>query len=159
MKSATLILKAITITAVPLSTSPFERAVKVFESCGNRYVRNGYTVIDADMEDHVCIRTENGRPTLVAIEVSYRDKGGYAPVEHPVSDDILGRYFVYDAESLTYRRSDKVIPTAFTCRDIREHLYTHGFDIDGIHYVRYKRSAERAVTVVVFSLPSRCMRI
>ena len=37
----------------------FERAVKVFESCGNRYVRNGYTVIDADMEDHVCIRTEN----------------------------------------------------------------------------------------------------
>ena len=119
----------------------FERAVKVFESCGNRYVRNGYTVIDADMEDHVCIRTENGRPTLVAIEVSYRDKGGYAPVEHPVSDDILGRYFVYDAESLTYRRSDKVIPTAFTCQDIREHLYTHGFDIDGIHYVRYKRSA------------------
>lgn len=101
----------------------FERAVKVFESCGNRYVRNGYTVIDADMEDHVCIRTENGRPTLVAIEVSYRDKGGYAPVEHPVSDDILGRYFVYDAESLTYRRSDKVIPTAFTCQDIREHLY------------------------------------
>ena len=48
----------------------FNRAVKVFESCGNRYVRNGYTVIDADMEDHVCIRTENGRSTLVAIEVS-----------------------------------------------------------------------------------------
>jgi len=24
---------------------------------------------------------------------------------------------------------------------IREHLYLHGFDIDGIHYVRYKRSA------------------
>ena len=28
-----------------------------------------------------------------------------------------------------------------TCQEIREHLYTHGFDIDGIHYVRYKRSA------------------
>ena len=35
----------------------------------------------------------------------------------------------------------EVISTAFTCQDIREHLYTHGFDIDGIHYVRYKRSA------------------
>lgn len=119
----------------------FERAVKVFESCGNRYVRNRYTVTDKDMIDHVCIRTENGRPTLVATEVSYRDKGGYAPVEHPVSDDILGRYFVYDAESRTYRRSGKTIPSDVTCQEIREHLYTHGFDIDGIHYVRYKRSA------------------
>ena len=119
----------------------FERAVKVFEFCGNCYVLNGYSVTDEDMEDHVCIRSVNGRPTLVAIEVSYQDKDGYAPVEHPVSDDILGRYFVYDAESLTYRRSDKPIPSEITCQEIREHLYTHGFDIDGVHYVRYKRSA------------------
>ena len=57
----------------------FERAVKVFESCGNRYVRNGYTVTDGDMVDHVCVRIVNGRPTLIAIEVSYKDKDGYAP--------------------------------------------------------------------------------
>ena len=28
-----------------------------------------------------------------------------------------------------------------TWQELREHLYTHGFDIDGVHYVRYKRSA------------------
>ncbi len=56
-------------------------------------------------------------------------------------DALLGKYFKYDPDTRSYKRSDKVIPTAFTCQDIREHLYTHGFDIDGIHYVRYKRSA------------------
>ena len=119
----------------------FERAVKVFESCGKRYVRNGYTVTDADMVDHVCIRTENGRPTLVAIEVSYRDEDGYATVESPVSQELLGKYFKYDAETRSYKRSDKTIPSEITCQEIREYLYTYGFDIDGIHYVRYKRSA------------------
>ena len=28
-----------------------------------------------------------------------------------------------------------------TCQEIREYLYTYGFNIDGVHYVRYKRSA------------------
>ena len=119
----------------------FERAVKVFESCGNRYVRNGYSVTDEDMVDHVCIRSVNGKPTLVAIEVSYKDKDGYAPVEEPISDMLIGKYFEYDAESRVYKRSDKSIPSDITCQEIRKHLYTHGFDIDGVHYVRYKRSA------------------
>ena len=119
----------------------FNRAIKVYESYGNRYVLNGYSVTDADMEDHVCIQSVNGKPTLIAIEVSYKDKDGYAPVEEPLPGALLGKYFKYDAETRSYKRSDKVIPTAFTCQDIREHLYTHGFDIDGIHYVRYKRSA------------------
>ena len=119
----------------------FNCAIKLYESYGNRYVLSGYSVTDADMEDHVCIQSVNGKPTLIAIEVSYKDKDGYAPVEEPISDMLIGKYFEYDAETCSYKRSDKVIPTAFTCQDIREHLYTHGFDIDGIHYVRYKRSA------------------
>ena len=119
----------------------FNRAVKVYESYGNRYVLNGYNVTDEDMEDHVCFCTVGGKPTLIAIDVSYRKDSGYAPVEEPLPDALLGKYFKYDAETRSYKRSDKVIPTAFTCQDIREHLYTHGFDIDGIHYVRYKRSA------------------
>ena len=119
----------------------FNRAVKLYESYGNRYVLNGYRVTDEDMQDHVCVRIVNGRPTLIAIDVSYRENSGYAPVEEPLPDALLGKYFKYDADTRSYKRSDKVIPTAFTCQDIREHLYTHGFDIDGIHYVRYKRSA------------------
>ena len=119
----------------------FNRAVKVFESYGNRYVLNGYRVTDEDMQDHVCVRIVNGIPTLIAIDVSFRENSGYAPVEEPISDAVLGKYFKYDSDTRTYKRSDKTIPTDITCLEIREHLYTHGFDIDGVHYVRYKRSA------------------
>lgn len=119
----------------------FNRAVKVYESYGNRYVLNGYNVTDEDMEDHVCFCTVGGKPTLIAIDVSYREDSGYAPVEEPLPDAILGKYFKYDPDTRSYKRSDKAIPTDVTCQEIREHLYTHGFDIDGIHYVRYKRSA------------------
>ena len=127
--------------AAPLRTFPSTVQFKVYESYGNRYVLNGYSVTDDDMEDHVCVCTVGGKPTLIAIDASYREDSGYAPVEEPLPDAILGKYFKYDPETRSYKRSDKVIPTAFTCQDIREHLYTHGFDIDGIHYVRYKRSA------------------
>ena len=119
----------------------FNRAVKVYEPYGNRYVLNGYKVTDEDMEDHVCFCTVGGKPTLIAIDVSYREDSGYTPVEEPLPDAILGKYFKYDADTRSYKRSDKAIPTDVTCLEIREYLYTHGFDIDGIHYVRYKRSA------------------
>ena len=119
----------------------FNRAIKLYEHYGNRYVLNGYEVTDEDMEDHVCFCMVGGKPTLIAIDVSYREDSGYAPVEEPLPDALLGKYFKYDADTRSYKRSDKVIPTAFTCQEIREYLYTHGFDIDGIHYVRYKRSA------------------
>ena len=119
----------------------FNRAIKLYESYGNRYVLNGYEVTDEDMEDHVCFCMVGNQPTLIAIDVSYREDSGYAPVEEPLPEALLGKYFKYDADTRSYKRSDKVIPTAFTCQDIREYLYTHGFDIDGIHYVRYKRSA------------------
>ncbi len=55
--------------------------------------------------------------------------------------DTLKLAEVYDPYTRSYKRSDKAVPTDVTCREIREHLYTHDFDIDGIHYVRYKRSA------------------
>ncbi len=119
----------------------FNRAVKVFESYGNRYVLTGYRVTDEDMEDHICVRIVNGRPTLIAIDVYFRENSGYTPVKEPISDAILGKYFRYDADTHSYKRSDKAIPTDVTCLEIREHLYEHGFDIDGVHYVRYKRSA------------------
>lgn len=119
----------------------FNRAIKLYESYGNRYVLNGYKVTDEDMEDHVCFCTVSGNPTLIAIDVSYREDSRYAPVEEPLPDALLGKYFKYDPETRSYKRSDKVIPTAFSCQEIREHLYTQGFDIDGVHYVRYKRSA------------------
>ena len=67
----------------------FNRAIKLYESYGNRYVLNGYTVTDEDMQDHVCFCTVGGKPTLIAIDVSYREDSGYAPVEEPLPDAIL----------------------------------------------------------------------
>ena len=93
------------------------------------------------MTDHVCIRTLDGEPMLVAIETPLNQDRHYAPVEQPISAELLGKYFVYDAEKHEYKRSDKEIPSIVKKEKIREHLYLHGFDIDGIHYVRYKRSA------------------
>ena len=119
----------------------FDLAVKQYEQYGRRFVRYGYTVTDADMQDHACVREVDGTPILVALEVPYEKDRSYAPVENPLSAELLGKYFEYDAEKKAYQRSKKDIPSAVKCDAIREHLYTHGFDIDGIHYVRYKRSA------------------
>ena len=119
----------------------FDYAVKEFEQYGRRFVRYGYTVCETDMQDHACVREVGGEPTLIAIEIPYEKDKSYASVEHPLSAELLGKYFEYDAEKKEYKRSKKDIPSAVKCEEIREQLYTHGFDIDGIHYVRYKRSA------------------
>ena len=119
----------------------FDLAVKQYEQYGRRFVRYGYTVLDTDMQDHVCVREFDGKPMLIAIEIPYENDKSYAPVENPLSANLLGKYFEYDAEKKEYKRSKKDIPSAVKCEEIREHLYTHGFNIDGIHYVRYKRSA------------------
>ena len=119
----------------------FDYAIKQYEKQGRRYVLYGQTVTDEDMTDHVCIRTLDGKPTLVAIETPLNQDRHYASVEHPISAELLGKYFVYDAEKREYKRSDKEMPSVVKKEHIREHLYLHGFDIDGIHYVRYKRSA------------------
>ena len=89
------------------------------------------------MTDHVRVRDGE----LIAIEVPYQKDTQYASVQNPISEALLGKYFVYDSEAKAYRRSKAVIPSAVTCKAIREKLYAEGFDIDGIHYVRYKRSA------------------
>lgn len=119
----------------------FDLAVKQYEQYGRRFVRYGHTVTDADMQDHACVREVDGKLILVAIEIPYEKDRSYAPVEKTLPTELLGKYFVYDGEKKAYQRSKKDIPSAVKCDAIREHLYTHGFDIDGIHYVRYKRSA------------------
>ena len=119
----------------------FDYAIKLYERHGRRYVLDGQTVTTEDMTDHVCIRTIDGKPTLVAIETPLNQDKTYAPVEHPISAKLLGKYFVYDAEKREYKRSDKEIPSVVKKEEIRKALYCNGFDIDGVHYVRYKRSA------------------
>jgi len=119
----------------------FNYAVKLFEQYGRRYVRYGYAVTDADMQDHICVREVNGEEILIAIEIPYEKDKNYAPVGNPISADLLGKYFEYNAEEKEYARSEKDIPSAVKTDEIRKTLYSDGFDIDCVHYVRYKRSA------------------
>ena len=66
----------------------FDLAVKLFEQYGRRFVRYGYTVTDADMQDHVCVREVNSEPMLIAIEIPYEKDKIYAPVENPLSAEL-----------------------------------------------------------------------
>ncbi len=119
----------------------FDYAVKLFEQNGNRFIRFGYSVKDGDFHDHICIRKVDGVPTLIAVEIPHYSAKDYAPVENPANASVLGKYFIYDDKAKTYRRSKTTMPTAVKVEQIRDHLYRNGFNIDGIRYVRYKRSA------------------
>ncbi len=119
----------------------FDFAIKEFEKYGRRFVRYGYDVADADMTDHICVRDIDGEPTLIAVEVPYNKDTDYAPVENPIGEELLGKYFAYDSEKRCYCRTGKALETAVKCEDIRAVLYRDGFTVGGIHYVRYKRSA------------------
>lgn len=44
----------------------------------------------------------DGKPTLIAIDVSFRENSGYIPVEKPIAEGILGKYFKYDADMRSY---------------------------------------------------------
>lgn len=115
----------------------FDYAVKQFEQYGRRFVRYGHTVADADMTDHICVRDGE----LIAIEIPYSKDTRYEVVKDPIGADLLGNYFEYDAEAKAYRRSKAAIPSSVTRKAVREKLYADGFTIDGVHYIRYKRSA------------------
>ena len=71
----------------------FNYSVKLYEQQGNRFVRYGYTVTEADMADHVCVKTVDGEDLLVAIDVAYENDKSYTPVEKPIGKEILGKYF------------------------------------------------------------------
>ena len=144
----------------------FKYALKEYYNKGKYlYVKDGYDVSYDDLTDHVCVKDIDGTPTLIAIEVQkdsvakkkkkgkIEHKQKYLPVENPISDDLIGKYFEFDAANRSYRvkhkkknstanRADEtLIPNKKSKAELREWLYTNGFVIDGIRYVRYKRSA------------------
>lgn len=130
----------------------FEYAINEFAKRGNKYIRNGYEDrIDWDnFQDHIYAIEENGVSKLIAIEVPKTTKTGkedkkYKPVENPQTD-LLGDYFFYDEEKQQYLPSKLTNSVAkfetLVKKDaIRNDLYENGFYVDGVHYVRYKRSA------------------
>ena len=137
----------------------FNRAVKVFESYGNRYVLNGYRVTDEEMEDHVCVRIVNGRPTLIAIDVSFRENRDMPPWKNhcrlpysaSTSNTIPTRARTSEA-TRPYPRTSPV--RRFVNTSTSTVLISTEFTTFGTSEAR-----EQAVTVAVCSSPNRCMRI
>lgn len=119
------------------------------------YIKDGYNVDFDDLIDHVCVIEESGDKTLVAIEVANKNEcsaEGYIHVENPIPNELLDDYFTYDSVTHRYLLKEKKkadgkksvedpVTTKTNIYKIRKWLYKNGFDVDGIHYVRYKRSA------------------
>lgn len=91
------------------------------------YVKYGYLLDDVELVDGACVKDGE----LIAIDVT-------CPVEAPLPSDILGRYFWYEAGQYHAKTNIKAVKTV---AELREELYENGFNCDGIHFVRYKRSA------------------
>ena len=106
----------------------FSYSYKEFNKAGkNTYVRAGYAFRDCEIKDGVCV--QNGE--LIAIQTNVE-------IAEPLSQEMLGNYFTF---SDGHYVQVETIPTLMSKSELREYLYEHGFDCDGIHYVRYKRSS------------------
>ena len=112
-----------------------------FVSIGGAYVREGYKISDAFFNCSEIRTAEGGEQVVVAIKT-------HKPLDFPpLPDELLPPYFAYDAKDNCYvRRKDEQDKTvSFDSVEgkfsLREKLYRDGFDCDGVHYVRYKRSA------------------
>ena len=91
------------------------------------YVKFGYNIDELEFQDHICV--VNGELAGIETEV---------PVLQRADNQVLGDFFffqdgVYKAKS--------AIPTLDTVADLRNNLYENGFYMDGVKYVRYKRSS------------------
>lgn len=111
----------------------FEYSVKEFNRVGSRaFVRFGYDYNSLDFVDNLVL---DGRQRLIGIKIG-------EPVENPAPDEVLAPYFKY--ENGCYTTTEKQIKTIKNVADIRKELYEKGFTIDGVKYVRWKRSAGSA---------------
>lgn len=103
------------------SNKPFNKVYK------GLYVKFGYNAVNVEIKDCACVRDG----TLVAIKIG-------EPVEHPLPQDVLGKWFYFDDG--TYHVKDNM-PPLNTVAELREDLYANGFMCDGVKYIRYKRSS------------------
>lgn len=124
----------------------FDYNVKVFNNCGDIFSRYGYqhtykdfpiTTIKEDDKEIKALDTGvvlDGDNNLIGIMLKKR-------VLNPVSEEVLGKYFIYDDKERCYKKSKTKIPThifvygdikmKLDCVKLREHLYNHGIVVNG----------------------------
>lgn len=106
----------------------FKYSVAEFNKAGrNRYIRFGYK--DSDLNFNDCVAIKDGE--LVGIILGQ-------PVEYPVSDEVLGKYFGFEGGVYTLIKTPKTLKST---AELRRTLYNDGFVCNGVRYVRWKRSS------------------
>lgn len=111
----------------------FKFSVKLYNRVSmDTFIRHDVDYRKAEFVD--CVWVENGE--LLGVQTNKE-------VNSPVSDELLGKGFVF--EDGKYKSTDK-FKTIMSATKIREWIYKNGFYMDGIHFVRYKRSAGSART-------------
>ena len=137
----------------------FDHPIKEFEHKRNGIYCDPTKNFDINLlSDHIYVDENNHLVAIEVINQGSRDKKNYEPVKIPRKDvHVLGKCFEYDEETKAYRlvkdaEEDKYtnkkkqaevrIGTKVSTAKIRDNLYREdGFDVDGMTYVRYKRSA------------------
>lgn len=96
----------------------FKYSVAEFNKAGrNRYIRFGYK--DSDLNFNDCVAIKDGE--LVGIILGQ-------PVERPVPDEILGKYFGFDGGVYTLIKNPRTVKSTAQLRRI---LYNEGFVCHG----------------------------
>ena len=96
----------------------------------NTYVKDGYYYKDIELNDCVCVRDGE----LIAVKID-------TPFENPIDEQLLGKYFYIEDGKYKIKTNVK---TVHNVGKLREMTYLNGFWLDGIHFIRYKRSAGSA---------------
>lgn len=109
----------------------FKFAVKEYNRIRNNiYVKLGEDLDAMEFTDNLCIK--DGEAVGVHIN---------EPVSSPAPQEVLGKYFYYEDGCYRVKTNIKTVHTVY---DLRKMLYEKGFYLDGMHFVRYKRSAGSA---------------
>ena len=96
----------------------------------NTYVMNGYLLDDLNFND--CIAIDSGKVVGVIISTPTENK---TELELPKGFEYVEDYdgnMIYDVKTVGIVKST---------RELREYLYTYGFNCNGIHYIRFKRTS------------------
>ncbi len=108
----------------------FKYSYKLYnKSFKNTYIKSGYSLSELDFDDNICIIDGE----LVGITVD-------TPVENNQLYVFSNKFFGYDDEKKIYKQIAQ-FPVILNRKKLREHLYQNGFLVNGIKYVRYKRSS------------------
>lgn len=109
----------------------FHYSEKEFNRVGRGlYVKSGYSPSEVNLDDCLCFDGDE----LIAVKTD-------EPVTAPTTQERLGAYFYY---SDGVYKGKANIKSLHTVAELRQYLYRDGFDCEGIHYVRWKRSSGSA---------------